>query len=209
MHNPGVRRYEYDLSRAKKLFAEAGWADNDGDGLLDRDGKKFSFTIMTNHGNEARRKTAVIIQQFFKNVGVTVDIREVEWAAFINEFIDKRKFEAVILGWSTGQDPDQYDIWHSSKTGEKELNFISYTNSEVDELLEKGRRTFDAEARKKYYWRFQEILAEEQPYNFLYVAEALPAIHARFKTISPAPAGIRYNFIEWYVPENEIRYSRF
>ncbi len=209
MHNPGVKKYEYNPELAKKLLADSGWIDRDGDGILDREGKKLSFTIMTNHGNEARRKTAVIIQRFFKNVGVEVTIREIEWAAFINEFIDKRKFEAVILGWSIGQDPDQYEIWHSGKTGEKELNFISYENSEVDELLERGRRTFDREERKKFYWRFQEILAEEQPYNFLYVAEALPAIHARFRNIEPAPAGIRYNFIKWYVPENEFKYEKF
>lgn len=209
MHNPGVKTYPYDPELSKKILAEAGWVDTDGDGILDRDGRKFSFTIMTNHGNEARRKTAVIIQRFFKDVGVEVDIREIEWAAFINEFIDKRKFEAVILGWSTGPEPDQYDIWHSSKTGEKELNFISFKNGEVDELLEKGRRVFDIEERKKHYWRFQEILAEEQPYNFLYVAEALPAVQKRFRGIEPAPAGITYNFIEWYVPKGEVKYTNF
>ena len=79
---------------------------------------------------------------------------------------DKKKFDAVILGWSGSIDPDAYNVWHSSKTGPKEYNFISYKNPEVDELLEKGRHTFDQEERKKYYFRFQEILAEEQPYTF-------------------------------------------
>lgn len=209
VYNPDVIRYDYDPEKTKQLLGEAGWVDSDGDGILDKDGRKFSFTILTNQGNESRRKTAVLIQRFFKDVGIDVQIRVVEWAAFINEFIDKRRFEAVILGWATGQDPDQFDIWHSSKTGPKELNFISYSNGEVDELLEKGRRTFDKKERKKYYGRFQEILAEEQPYNFLYVAEALPVVHERFKGIEAAPAGIRYNFIKWYVPENEVKYKRF
>jgi len=106
----------------------------------------------------------------------------------------------VLLGWSLNPDPDQYDIWHSSKTKAKEFNFISYSNPEVDELLEKGRRTFVAAERKKYYDRFQEILAEEQPYTFLYVAEALPVVSRRFHGIEPAPAGIGYNFKDWYVP---------
>jgi peptide/nickel transport system substrate-binding protein len=56
----------------------------------------------------------------------------------VNEFIDKRRFDTVIPGWSIGLDPDQYDIWHSSKTKEKEFNFVSYSNPEVDALLEKG-----------------------------------------------------------------------
>ncbi len=209
VHNPGVRKFEYDPEKAKKLLADAGWKDSDGNGILDKDGREFSFTIMTNHGNEARSKTATLIKSYFEKIGVSVKIRIVEWAAFINEFIDKKNFEAVILGWGTGPEPDQYNIWHSSKTGEKELNFISYANPEVDELLEKGRRTFDKEKRRGYYWRLQEILAEEQPYNFLYVGESLPAVHRRFRNIEPAPAGITYNFIEWYVPESEIRYTKF
>ncbi|RMG61310.1 MAG: peptide-binding protein, partial [Deltaproteobacteria bacterium] len=208
-YNPNVKKYDYNPEKARKLLEEAGWKDVDGDGIREKDGKEFRFTIMTNQGNESRAKTAVLIQKYFKEVGVAVKIRVVEWAAFINEFIDKRRFEAVILGWSIGQDPDQYDIWHSSKTGPKELNFIGYKNPEVDELLEKGRRTFDREERKKYYWRFQEILAEEQPYNFLYVPEALPAVHRRFRGIEPAPAGIMHNFIHWYVPEDEVKYRRF
>ncbi len=209
VYNPNVKRYEYDPDKARRLLKEAGWVDVDGDGVLEKDGREFRFTIMTNQGNESRAKTAVLIQKYFREVGVDVKIRIVEWAAFINEFIDKRRFDAIILGWSIGQDPDQFDIWHSSKTGPKELNFIGYKNPEVDELLEKARRTFDREERKKLYWRFQEILAEEQPYNFLYVPEALPAVHKRFRGIEPAPAGIMYNFIQWYVPENEVKYRRF
>jgi len=208
-YNPNVKRYKYDPAKAKSLLEDAGWADTDGDGILDKNGKKFSFILMTNQGNESRAKAAVMIQRFFKQVGVEVKIRVIEWAAFINEFIDKRKFDAVLLGWSIGQDPDQYDIWHSSKTGPKELNFIGYHNKEVDRLLDLGRRTFEREKRKDYYWKIQEILAEEQPYNFLFVPESLPTVSSRFRRIAPAPSGIMYNFIKWYVPSGEVRYSRF
>ena len=118
-------------------------------------------------------------------------------------FINKRRFDATILGWTIPLDPDIYDVWHSSKTGPQELNFISYKNEEVDRLIEKGRDTFDQKERKKYYDRIQEILAEDQPYTFLYVPDALPIIHARFHGIKPAPLGIGYNFIKWYVPKEE------
>ncbi len=75
----------------------------------------------------------------------------------------------------------------------------------MDDLLERGRGTFDQKERKKCYDRIQEILAEEQPYNFLFVPDALPIIHARFRGIEPAPIGIGYNFIKWYVPKGEQR----
>jgi peptide/nickel transport system substrate-binding protein len=196
----------YDPDRARALLAEAGWKDTDGDGILEKDGRKFEFEILTNQGNDLREKTATIIQRRFAEVGVKVEVRVVEWSAFINNFIDQRKFDAVVLGWSLNPDPDQYDIWHSSKTKAKEFNFISYSNPEVDELLEKGRRTFDAAQRKKYYDRFQEILAAEQPYTFLYVAYALPVVNRRFHGIEPAPAGIAYNFKDWYVPASLQKY---
>jgi len=202
VYNPSVKKYDYDLNKSKQLLKEAGWEDTDGDGILDKDGKKFEFSVLTNMGNRSREQTATIIQYRLKKVGIKMNIRVLEWSTFINEFIDKRRFETVILGWSIGIDPDQYDIWHSSKTREKEFNFVSYSNPEVDGLLEQGRRTFDIEKRKKAYYRIQEILADEVPYIFLYVPDATPIVSSRFKGIKPATIGISYNLPKWYVPKN-------
>ena len=205
-YNPHVKHYEYNPEKAKELLREAGWEDTRGDGVLMKDGQPFAFTILTNMGNTLRKNTATIIQWRLAKVGIKVEIKALEWSTFVNEFIDKKRFQAVILGWSIGLDPDQYDIWHSSKTKPKEFNFISYSNPEVDELLEKGRRTFNIEERKKAYFRIQEILAEEVPYIFLYVPDATPIVHARFKGIKPSPIGISYNLPKWYVPKQIQRH---
>jgi peptide/nickel transport system substrate-binding protein len=206
-YNPNVKKYDYNPGKARELLKEAGWQDSDGDGILDKDGKPFRFTILTNVGNNLRKNTATIIQSRLEKIGIKVNIRTVEWSTFVNQFIDKKRFEAVLLGWSIGLDADQYDIWHSSKTREKELNFISYRNPEVDELLEQGRRTFDIEKRKKAYYRIQEILAEDVPYVFLYVPDATPIVHARIKGITPTPIGISYNLPKWYVPKPLQRHA--
>ncbi len=206
-YNPDVKKYEYNPEKAKELLKDAGWQDTDGDGVLDRDGMPFEFAILTNAGNTLRKNTATIIQWRLRQIGIKVEIRTLEWSTFINQFIDKRRFAAVLLGWSIGLDADQYDIWHSSKTKEKELNFISYSNPEVDDLLEKGRRTFDIEERKKAYFRIQEILAEEVPYLFLYVPDATPIVHGRINGIRPAPIGISYNLPKWYVPKPLQRHT--
>jgi peptide/nickel transport system substrate-binding protein len=203
-HNAKVKTYPYDPPRARALLAEAGWRDG-GDGVLKKDGETFTFEIVTNQGNEIRAKCAEIIQRRLAEVGITVKIRVVEWAAFVNDFIKKGRFDATILGWTVSMDPDIYDVWHSSKTKPDELNFIGYGNAEVDELLERGRSTFDQKLRKKCYDRIQEILAEDQPYLFLYVPDALPIIQKRFRGIEPAPLGIGYNFIRWYVQKGEQR----
>jgi peptide/nickel transport system substrate-binding protein len=202
-NNPDLKPFPYDPKRAEQLLAEAGWKRTEADGLLMKDGKPFRFTILTNQGNEQRIKSAQIIQYRLKKIGIDVKIRVLEWASLLTNYIDTRNFETVLMGWNISQDPDQYDIWSSSKTGPKELNFISYRNSEVDRLLEEGRGTFDKEKRRTCYYRMQEILAEEQPYTFLYVPLALPVVSVRFRGIEPAPAGIDYNFIKWYVPKNE------
>ena len=202
-YNPNVRTYSYDPSKAKALLAEAGWRDGNGDGIIEKDGRPFEFEIITNQGNEIRAKCAEIIQRRLSEVGIRVKIRVVEWAAFVNDFINKRKFDATILGWTIPMEPDLYDVWHSSKTGPEELNFVSFKNEEVDALIVKGRETFDQKLRKRCYDRIQEILAEEQPYLFLYVPDALPIIHARFRGVETAPLGIGWNFIKWYVPKAE------
>jgi len=207
-YNSAVKRYPYDPERARTLLAEAGWTDSDGDGILDKDGKPFAFTIVTNQGNDQRVKSGEIIQRRFREIGVDVKLRVIEWASFLNEFINPGNFDATILGWTVPIDPDGYNVWHSSKTGPRELNFVGFKNAEVDELLEKGRRTLETAERKKYYDRFQEILAEEQPYTFLYVPDALPVVASRFQGIEPAPAGITYNFIRWYVPKEAQKYAR-
>ena len=202
-YNPNVKDFGYDPARARTLLAEAGWRETGSDGILEKDGRRFSFTILTNQGNDQRIKTAQIIQRRLRTVGIEVKIRVMEWASLLTNFIDKRNFDALIMGWTIGQDPDLYDVWHSSKTGPKELNFIGYRNPEVDRLIEEGRRTFDQEKRRRCYWRIQEILAWDQPYTFLYVPDSLPAVSARFRGIEPAPAGIMYDFIHWYVPKEE------
>jgi peptide/nickel transport system substrate-binding protein len=205
-YNPHIRDFDYNPERARALLAEAGWREVNGDGVLMKNGKPFRFTILTNQGNAERLKTAEIIQWRLKKIGIDVRIRVIEWASFLSQFIDKGNYEAVLLGWTIGPDPDLFDIWHSSKTGPKELNFVGYKNPEVDRLLVEGRGTFDQEERRRCYYRLQDILAEDQPYTFLYVPDALPVVSARFRGIQPAPAGIGYNLIKWYVPKEEQRY---
>ena len=205
--NENVKPYPFDPKKAKKLLKEAGWHDTDGDGWLDKKGKPFEFTILINQGNQMRRMTAEIIQRRLKDIGIKVKIRVLEWAVFINEFVNKKRFESIILGWGLGREPDCYDIFHSSKTRPGEFNFVSYSNPEIDRLLIKGRRTFDREKRKEIYHKIHEILYDDQVYMFLYIPDSLVAVHRRFQGIEPSVIGIGYNFIDWWVPKDRQRYT--
>jgi peptide/nickel transport system substrate-binding protein len=199
-HNPNVRTYPYDPARARALLAEAGWKTTNADGILVKDGQPFAFELLISQGNDEGRKIAEIIQAQLREIGIDVELRVLEWAAFLRERIKTRRFTAAVLAWSIGLDADQYSIWHSSQTGPEEFNFVSYANREVDELLERGRKTCVQSDRKRAYDRLQEILAEEQPIIFLFFRDALSVVTTRVRGIVPGPIGIEYNMNEWYVP---------
>ncbi|MCP4650947.1 MAG: peptide-binding protein [PVC group bacterium] len=204
-YNKQIVPVAYDSDKAHQLLKEAGWYLNK-DGILEKNGELFEFTIITNQGNEERKRAAEIIQKRLQKIGMKVKIKIIEWSAFINEFINKRKFEAVLLGWSLALDPDLYDIWHSSKIPAPGFNFVGYKNEEVDKLIEKGRKSFDRAQRKEISNRLHEIIYDEQPYLFLYTPDSLPILSSRFQGIKVAPAGIGYNFIKWYVPKSRQKY---
>ncbi|MBN1384233.1 MAG: peptide-binding protein [Elusimicrobia bacterium] len=204
-YNPNVKDFEYSPEKARQIFLKHGWRDTDNDGWLDKDGKKFEFTIITNHGNKSRAIAAELIQSHLKKVGIKVNITILEWSTFLHQYIDKKNFDATILGWNLAQDPDQFQLWHSSQIKERQYNFVSYKNKEVDRLLEKGRRVFSLEKRQKIYRRIHEILAEDQPYTFLYVPDVLPVIHKKIIGPEVAPAGIGWNRREWYISGHKLQ----
>lgn len=206
-YNPDVKKYEYDVEAAKKLLAQAGYKDTNGDGIVEKDGKPLKFELITNQGNIVRTSICEVLQKSWEKIGVKVDIRVLEWATFINEYINKQKFDAVVLGWNITNDPDLYDVWYSGNCGGQKLNFICYKNKELDELLVAGRKEFDTQKRKEYYFKAQEILAEDQPYTFLMVPNALVAVNKRFNEVRPAPAGIGYNQEDWWVEKDKQKYS--
>ncbi|PKO54518.1 MAG: peptide-binding protein [Betaproteobacteria bacterium HGW-Betaproteobacteria-2] len=200
--NPELQPYPYDAQKAIALLKEAGYADHDGDGILDKDGKPLTFEMLTNQ-NKQREMSAVLIQRRLKEIGIDARIRVLEWASFIGRFIKTGEFDAVVLGWSLSLDPDQYSIWHSSQQAPGQFNFIGYNNPQVDRLLEQGRLELDIEKRTKIYHEFARLLLEDSPIVYLYAGYGLPAIHKRIKGIDdPAPpAGIGHNSHEWYIPQ--------
>ena len=199
--NPHLKPYPYDKAKAIALLKEAGFADTNGDGILERDGKAFSFEIITNQ-NKEREKTAVLVQRRLKDVGIDVKIRSIEWASFISRFIKTGDFDAVLLGWGLGLDPDQYNIWHSSQQKPGQFNFIGYNNPTVDHLLEAGRLELNPDKRMKIYHEFSKVLLEDSPIVYLSAGYGLMAINKRVYGIdNPSPpAGVGYNSEKWYIP---------
>jgi ABC-type transport system substrate-binding protein len=169
-YNHKINPLPYDPQGALKLLAEAGWRRNE-EGWLEKDGKRFQFTLITNSGNDLRKAILAIAQDGWKQIGIDVRTDLLEWAVFIQERVNKADFDALILGWSMGIEPDLYQIWHSSQTNPYQLNFVSFKNPQADDLIIKIRQEYNHESQVAYCHRLHEIIAKEQPYTFLYVGK--------------------------------------
>ncbi|RSK29276.1 peptide-binding protein [Bacillus sp. HMF5848] len=200
-YNDDVKKWPYDPEQAKALLAEAGWADTDGDGILDKDGKKFSFTTKTNQGNKLREDIVVILQQQFKEIGIEMTPEIVEWSAFIEQISAPNwNYDALVLGWSLSTFPDQYDIFHSAQR-EEGLNFVWYSNTEADALMEKARSLLDTEEYKNTYGEIYKIIAEDQPYTFLYYPNDHYAMPANMKGYTFNAKNLFFDPHLWYLEQ--------
>ncbi|MEE8076041.1 MAG: peptide-binding protein [Candidatus Binatia bacterium] len=200
----------YDPQKALGLLGEAGWKDTDGDGLLDKviDGKStpFRFEIKFNSGNTIRKSVVLTLQDELKKHGITVTVRQLDWTIFLDD-VRNHKFDAMVLGWAMSvNEPDAFQVWHSSQADNKGSNMISYKNSRVDKILEDYRREFDPKKRSELYREFQRILHDEQPYTFLFMGRSISAVQRRFQGVKVLPIG-GLRPLEWWVPRSSRKYS--
>jgi ABC-type transport system substrate-binding protein len=209
-YNQRVKTIPYDPEGALRLLEEGGWKRNK-EGWLEKDGKRFQFTLITNSGNDLRKAILTIAQDGWKQIGIDVRTDLLEWAVFIQERVDKADFDALILGWSMGIEPDLYQIWHSSQANPYQLNFVGFKNKEADDLIIKIRQEYNHEKQVDYCHRLHEIIATEQPYTFLYVTKWTAVLDKRivikeidskgnaiYKKITPTKTGgYTFHFNKW------------
>lgn len=200
-YSADVTKYAYDTKKASLILENLGWKLGP-DGYRHKNGKRFEFTCLVNQGNKDREKAAVVLQQQFKKVGIKMDIKILEWAALlkiINNPKSPKEFDAVIMGWSLGLDPDSYSIWHSSQYP-RGFNFINYKNLTVDRLLEQGRTELNQQKRKSIYARLYKQISDDQPYIFLWYPHTVVGVSKRVGGLSkPGPAGIFLNIEKIWV----------
>ena len=168
--NPDIKPFAYDPEKARALLAEAGWKPGP-DGILQKNGERFSFTLITNNGNEVRRDIATLTQDGLKQLGIEVKVELYEWAVFLKNHINKGDFDAMVLGWSLGNGYDQFQIWHSSQTNPEQLNVVGYKSEKADRLLDDIRQEYNREKIIRMAGDLQRTIYEDQPYLFLYVPE--------------------------------------
>ena len=209
-YNHNIKPVPYDPEGALKLLAAAGWQRN-AEGWLERNGQRLQFKLITNNGNDIRKAILAIAQDSWKQIGIDIRTDLLEWSVFIQERVNKMDFDALVLGWSMGIDPDLYQIWHSSQTNPNQLNFVSFNNPEADDLIVKIRQEYNHAQQVQYCHRLHEIIAYEQPYTFLYVGKWTAILDNRiviresgdtagfvYKKITPTKTGsYTFHFNKW------------
>ncbi|MFX3632030.1 MAG: ABC transporter substrate-binding protein [Candidatus Pristimantibacillus sp.] len=199
--------YSYDAEQAKKLLAEDGWVAGK-DGILEKDGHRFSFELQYNAGNSRREQVSQIIQQNLKDVGIEVTPKAIDFASWIEQNITPGKFPAILLGWSlSNPDPDSESIFSSKYFPPAGQNSGWYKNEKLDQLWVDGYSIVDQAERKKIYEVAAKEISTDLPYIFMYQYGNPQGIGPRVKYAeedAPMPAyqtGYFYHIIKWWVTE--------
>jgi len=179
----------YDPKGALELLGQAGWHKN-ARGLLEKDGQIFAFTLVTNNGNPQRKAIMTIAQEAWRKLGIDIKVQAFEWTVFLEEFVETDNFDAIVLAWGGGgMNPDLHTIWHSSQTHHYEQNHVGYQSSRADELIMKIRATYDADEQVRLAHQLHRIIAEDQPYTFLYEPLKPQVFDKRIAIVNRSPEG--------------------
>jgi peptide/nickel transport system substrate-binding protein len=162
--NPDTPVYDYDLDKAESMLKDAGFTDNDEDGILEGpDGNDVTITIPIG-GKSASgvdEKIATILKEDWKNIGIEVTIKQVDFSQW---FMEIHKNPAFIVGMPYLMHDDADDLGHfGSKSFFGKANWYDYNNPYYDQLVEDIRSTADREERKEIGYAMQDIIADDLP----------------------------------------------
>lgn len=187
--SPNVKPITYDPKMAVEILTKAGWKMGP-DGLSkDIDGKPTKLEFTLTNSSKDFEKYLTIIKEDMKKVGITLNIKFVEWNSFV-KLLDERKFEAIGLAWTADLDPDPKQIWHSASIPSPGSNFVGYSNPEVDKLIDEARSIMDQKARYKIMHKVHELIADDAPYSFFFNAKF--AFYAASKRINRPKDTLKY-----------------
>ena len=166
-HDPTLKPVSFSLKEARQRLAKAGWTKAGSDGFLVKDGKKLEITIIYPvQSKETIEPRLADFKNQAAKVGVLLNLKAVEWTSF-SKLVDDKQFEAATLAWTRVIDGDMKQIWHSASAANNGSNFISYSNPEVDKLIDENRRTMDRSKRVELGRKIQRLVYEDQPYSFM------------------------------------------
>jgi peptide/nickel transport system substrate-binding protein len=201
--DPTIKPLAFDPRAARGLLTEAGWKLNE-QNVLVRNGQQFRFDLMIPSDYPLYQRVCEFMKNQFAKAGIIMTIAPFEFSVMVDR-LDTRNFDAAMLAWTGGVEEDPFQIWHSSNIENKGSNFISWSNAEVDKLIDAGRQELDEAKRMAIWHKLHKVIADEQPYTFLWTTSSRVFIQPRFKNTQPYKLGV--NVYDWYVPAGQQKYK--
>jgi len=189
--NDTVKEPKLNIAEAKRLLNEAGYNEE----------HPFEFEIATSNSSEVRPYAAQIIQHQLAKIGVKVNLRVMEWQAFLNMVVFPREFDTVLLGWSLSLSPDPYLVWHSDNDKPGAFNFIGYKNAKVDSLIKEAEGLVDRQKLAKVQQEIFKGIVDDNAYLFLYIPNSISVVNQDINPIEPTINGFWHNQIDWKISE--------
>ena len=198
-YDPGVAPLPFDPAVAKRLLDEAGWSDRDGDGLRDKEGVAFRFTLLHPSSSVPAITTGNSwFQEQAKKAGVDVVLQAVDLKTMTAD-LSRHAFDAAILSWvGDPRDDDLYDRFHTRAIDEGS-NYGGYSDPECDALLDEFRGAFDPTRRFELSRLIQRKLAADQPVTPLYNPQSLVLVSTQLRNVKVRRLGARW-FDWWQAP---------
>lgn len=201
-----IEPLRHDPEGARRLLAEAGWTDSNGDGVLDRDGQPFRFELMVNSANRMHQDIATVMQQRWVDLGVAVELRTLEFQTLLQQHRG-RQYQAVISNWTLDNfkvDPTPlFSCEQARQPGS--ANRAGFCDPDVDRLIQAGLSTTEPEEAAPIWREFSERIRDQQPITFLFWSEDLSGVGSRVQDIHTDVRSKIVNIGEWWIPEDRRR----
>lgn len=197
-HNPQVRQYAFDPARARTLLDEAGWKDTNGDGVRDKGGQPFRFTLITQAGFAVRENVAQVLQRQFKDVGVEAAV-QLHDGTSISKLWFEGKFHAMLHWWQLPADPELTLFFAKDRMPPNGRNINYVTDDALTTLVYAADRAVSQAERRRILSEAQARIADLAVEIPLYGVTKLDAVPARLKgfTGNPTNTGPFWNVHAW------------
>ncbi len=193
---PGLNTYPYDPEAARRLLAEAGWRDVNGDGVRERGGRRLSLTLFYRQGHAVDERLAPMVRDYLAAVGIRVELEPLPERDLLRQVFGLRAFDLYLLGWDLDTDPDVSAVF-----GERaRVNAVGYRpGREAEALLTEAASLVEVEKRQPLYHEWMRRVNEELPYVFLFTPNQVLGLSPRLKGVVVTPVGYSRGAEGWWV----------
>ena len=199
----GLTHYVFDAQKAKEYLKKAGYADTNGDGFVDKNGKNLQLTLTIPKGDKIREQTGLVIQSELKKIGIDIVLEPMDFNATMQKVVGNHEFELYLMGNTLDPDPDPTPYWYSTQATDEKgsfgWNIAAFRSKKADELMDLNRKQLNTADRKATLQEFGILLNKELPWVPLYAADIAKAYRSGVTGYTPNTFVDFYNVQNWEV----------